>query len=96
MKTTGPAETISFEVTAGVTLEAELARPASPVAAAVICHPHPLYGGNMYSHVVDRSRDQLLSAVSDGAATLRFNVRGVEGVGMNSRKAYPWQWLTTV
>lgn len=58
-----------------LTLEGELSLPALPTtAAAVICHPHPQYGGNMYNNVVaalELALEQL------GWATLRFNFRGV-------------------
>ncbi|HSP97859.1 MAG TPA: hypothetical protein VL049_11520 [Candidatus Dormibacteraeota bacterium] len=33
-------------------LEARLAQPAGATRAAVICHPHPLYGGRMDNNVV--------------------------------------------
>jgi alpha/beta superfamily hydrolase len=41
---------------------------------AVITHPHPLYGGSMYNHVVET-----LTSVYNGKgfSTLRFNFRGV-------------------
>jgi alpha/beta superfamily hydrolase len=42
--------------------------------AAVICHPHPLYGGTMHNKVVFRLAR---SARRAGAAVLRFNFRGV-------------------
>jgi uncharacterized protein len=44
--------------------------------AAVICHPHPLYGGNMHNNVVRALRKGLLD---QGFACLRFNFRGTEG-----------------
>lgn len=48
----------------------EQARPAS----AVICHPHPLYGGTMQNKVVHT----VARAYSDlGLRTVRFNFRGV-------------------
>lgn len=43
-------------------------------AGVVICHPHPLYGGNMHNNVVD-AMDRGFSA--KGFTTLRFNFRGV-------------------
>jgi uncharacterized protein len=56
-------------------LEAILMRPAGdPVAAAVICHAHPLHGGMMHFKVVFRSAKALQS---QGVAALRFNFRGV-------------------
>ncbi len=42
--------------------------------AAVICHPHPLYGGTMHNKVVFRLAK---AARQSGAAVLRFNFRGV-------------------
>jgi alpha/beta superfamily hydrolase len=55
-------------------LEAVLKEPANPVAAAVVCHPHPLGGGTMNNNVVYR----LSRALNDaGVAVLRFNFRGV-------------------
>lgn len=64
-------------------LEGELWLPeggATPVAAAVVCHPHPLHGGTMKNNVVHRTARGLNDA---GLAVLRFNFRGVgasEGV----------------
>jgi alpha/beta superfamily hydrolase len=55
-------------------LEAILKEPASPVAAAVVCHPHPLGGGTMNNNVVYRAAKALGDA---GLAVLRFNFRGV-------------------
>lgn len=49
-------------------------RPASLKAAAIICHPHPLYGGNMDNPVVVTAAD---SYARKGIAALRFNFRGV-------------------
>ncbi len=47
---------------------------ALPAPAAVVCHPHPAYGGDMHSYVVEGICDALTSA---GIAALRFNFRGV-------------------
>src|SRR5512141_1913019 len=60
---------------AGV-LEALLEEPehAEPGFAALVCHPHPLYGGTMHNKVVFRLARGLRSA---GAVVLRFNFRGV-------------------
>jgi uncharacterized protein len=63
-------------------LEALLEEPEEqePRLAAVVCHPHPLYGGTMHNKVVFRIARGLRRA---GLAVLRFNFRGVgasEGV----------------
>ncbi len=42
--------------------------------AAVVCHPHPLYGGTMHSKVVYAVASAL---VARGLAVLRFNFRSV-------------------
>jgi alpha/beta superfamily hydrolase len=56
-------------------LEAVLMRSAAPpVAAAVVCHAHPLHGGMMHFKAVFRAAKALQSA---GLAVLRFNFRGV-------------------
>jgi uncharacterized protein len=46
----------------------------APVLAAVVCHPHPLYGGSMHNKVVYRMARGLRRA---GTVVLRFNFRGV-------------------
>ncbi len=57
-------------------LEALLEEPEgqAPLLAALVCHPHPLYGGTMRNKVVHRLARGLRRA---GAVTLRFNFRGV-------------------
>ncbi len=60
----------------GLKLEGLLYRPgnAGEDRAAVVCHPHPLYGGSMLDVVVEA----ILKAMwSIDCATLRFNFRGV-------------------
>jgi alpha/beta superfamily hydrolase len=42
--------------------------------AAVLCHPHPLFGGTMHTKAVYRAGQALNEA---GLAVLRFNFRGV-------------------
>lgn len=60
----------------GVALEARLALPDGASAGVVICHPHPLYGGDMDNPVVVRVAEV---CGAQGLATLRFNFRGVGG-----------------
>jgi alpha/beta superfamily hydrolase len=51
-----------------------------PPVVALVCHPHPLYGGTMHNKVAHRLASTLFAR---GAAVLRFNFRGVgrsEGV----------------
>jgi hypothetical protein len=68
------SETFDFRGPAG-RLEAILVLPETPpVAAAVVCHAHPLHGGMMHFKVVFRAAKALQSA---GLAVLRFNFRGV-------------------
>jgi alpha/beta superfamily hydrolase len=56
-------------------LEAVLWTPAgvTPSIAAVVCHPHPLFGGTMHNKVVFQAAKALDSL---GIAVLRFNFRG--------------------
>lgn len=42
-------------------------------ATALVCHPHPLYGGTLHNKVVYRAAKAALQA---GLPTLRFNFRG--------------------
>jgi alpha/beta superfamily hydrolase len=57
-----------------LTLEGLLANPGGGAPAAVVCHPHPTYGGSMYNNVVE---SMLAAMWQVGYATLRFNFRGV-------------------
>jgi alpha/beta superfamily hydrolase len=68
-----PSGRITIPVAHGQ-LEAVLREPAAPIAAAVVCHPHPLHGGTMHNNVVYRTAKVLLEA---GVAVVRFNFRGV-------------------
>ncbi|MEO5617165.1 MAG: alpha/beta fold hydrolase [Candidatus Eisenbacteria bacterium] len=79
----GADETAAIARLAALTLEG----PAGPLEvllqewegrehpiAAVVCHPHPLYGGTLHNKVVHRAAGVLHAL---GAAVLRFNFRGV-------------------
>ncbi|OLE21728.1 MAG: alpha/beta hydrolase [Actinobacteria bacterium 13_1_20CM_3_71_11] len=61
----------------GLRLVGELARPAGPPVATLIClHPLPTHGGTMDSHVLRKAADRLPAR---GLAVLRFNSRGTGG-----------------
>ncbi len=49
------------------------AAPALPRLAAVVCHPHPLFGGTLHNKVIYQTA-KALDAL--GIAVLRFNFRG--------------------
>lgn len=68
-------ESLTIRGPAGA-LEALLEEPdhIEPRMAAVVCHPHPLYGGTMHNKVVYRIARGLRRA---GIVALRFNFRGV-------------------
>jgi uncharacterized protein len=63
-------------------LEAILWTPIAiaPRTAAVVCHPHPLFGGTMHNKVVYQAAKSLDAL---GLAVLRFNFRGT---GMSEGK----------
>ena len=57
-----------------LTLEAILHLPSeTPAPGIVVCHPHPMYGGDMHNNVVSAICDV---AIENGIAALRFNFRG--------------------
>jgi alpha/beta superfamily hydrolase len=61
---------------------------ASPPFAAVVCHPHPLFGGTMHNKVVYQAAKTLHRF---GLPVLRFNFRGAglsEGTHDNGRGEY--------
>jgi alpha/beta superfamily hydrolase len=80
-------------------LEALLEEPeeGEPHMAAVVCHPHPLFGGTLHNKVVYRLARGLRRA---GIVVLRFNFRGVgrsagehahlEGEIEDARAALAW------
>jgi alpha/beta superfamily hydrolase len=67
-------ETTGIDTIDGLVLEADIAIPTRPWAAAVVAHPHPLQGGDRFNPVVDA----LFSTfATNGIATVRFDFRGV-------------------
>jgi len=49
-----------------------------PGTAAVVCHPHPLFGGTMHNKVVHAAAEAMVRL---GIPVLRFNFRGVGASG---------------
>ena len=84
------------------TLEVAFQRPTdSPaVALALICHPHPQFGGTMDNKVVQTLAKSFAEL---GFATMRFNFRGVgksegsfdEGIGETEDAAAALAWAQT-
>lgn len=61
----------------GLSFEGVVATPdggGGPFPGVIICHPHPLFGGNMDNNVVLALS---MALVERGFATFRFNFRGV-------------------
>lgn len=55
-------------------LQAELVNAQGNNTIAVLCHPHPMYGGSMHDAVLAVAAD---CAAHAGLSSLRFNFRGV-------------------
>lgn len=64
--------------TGDIDLAGDLCTPAGATRGCVICHPHPLYGGDRSSSVVVAVARTLASR---GVATLRFDFRGAGASG---------------
>jgi alpha/beta superfamily hydrolase len=64
----------------GITLEGIAGVPDGdgPFPTVVVCHPHPLYGGDMYNNVVSTVCAALVQA---SLVAFRFNFCGVGGSG---------------
>lgn len=54
----------------------EMPTQAEPIAAAVVCHPHPQHGGTMHNKVAYTLARTFIHL---GFSVLRFNFRGTEG-----------------
>ena len=65
---------VTLSVAGGLTLDGRLAVPEGVAGGVALCHPHPLYGGDMENPVVIRAAEVCHEA---RLATLRFNFRGV-------------------
>jgi hypothetical protein len=84
----------------GLKLEAILREPRNKAlrGGAVLCHPHPAYGGTMENRVVFRAAKAVLAAE---LAALRFNFRGAgasggaydEGIGEKDDVVAAIDWL---
>jgi uncharacterized protein len=71
---------VTFRTEDGVGLEGELRLPEGDVrGTAVVCHPHPRYGGSKDHPILWALRSEL--AAKRGFAVLLFNFRGVMGSG---------------
>lgn len=69
------ARSLTLTTDDGVHLDADLAVPDGPATAAVVlCHPHPLHGGDRRAGVLTTLHDRLPAL---GLAVLRFDFRGV-------------------
>jgi alpha/beta superfamily hydrolase len=93
-------EPVTFESDTA-TCEGVFIRPEGEARAPalVICHPHPLHGGDMQNAVV---RGLAAAFATAGFAVLRFNFRGVghstgrygEGVGEQEDAKAAMSWLS--
>lgn len=75
---TDAASEIRFTTDDGVELAGDLVEVVSPRAAAIVCHPHPQYGGNRFNNVVDALFTMLPTL---GITTLRFDFRADFALG---------------
>lgn len=75
MQTPPKREALQFDGPAG-SLEAllESSGQRAPVAAAVVCHPHPMHGGTLHNKV---AHTLARAFVTCDMVALRFNFRGV-------------------
>lgn len=67
---------VHFESADGTRLEGDLLSPADPTGTAVVCHPHPVYGGSRQDAVVGALTRAFVGA---GRRVLRFDFRGTGG-----------------
>jgi hypothetical protein len=67
---------VRFPTEDGLALKGLLFRGEKGKGHIVLCHPHPLYGGDMYNNVIEVVQSTL---AQKGYSTLRFNFRGIGG-----------------
>ena len=65
---------VTLRVAPGIEIDGRLAVPGKARGGVALCHPHPLYGGDMENPVVIRAAEVCAEAA---LATLRFDFRGV-------------------
>ncbi len=70
---------VKFVASDGTGLFGDVALPRNCRAGAIICHPHPQFGGDRYNHVVTALFEALPAA---GIAALRFDFRRDFGDGI--------------
>jgi hypothetical protein len=69
---------VQFDTEDGLVLEGLLSKGEKGSGRIILCHPHPLYGGDMYNNVVETIQRSL---ARKGFSTLRFNFRSTGGWG---------------
>lgn len=75
----GTARSLVVTTADGAELAADVVVPARPTAIAVVCHPHPDYGGDRHNTVVSALFKALPAA---GISALRFDFRRPVGQGL--------------
>jgi alpha/beta superfamily hydrolase len=73
---------VRFETDDGVSIVGDLVVPTGCRAAAIVCHPHPQFGGNRFNPVVEAVHRALPPL---GIASLRFDFRQEFGDGVGER-----------
>src|SRR5262245_51416923 len=73
----GGEEELFFRTADGVGIQALANLPATAERVAVLCHPHPLYGGTMHNAIVVVVAKRLLERGQGKIGWLRLNYRGV-------------------
>jgi uncharacterized protein len=70
-------EELFFSTTDGIHVQALANLPSPAGRIAVLCHPHPLYGGTMHNAIVVVVAKRLLERGEGRVGWLRLNYRGV-------------------